>query len=93
MTFIFPRNFDFKSKLFGLIDYSTIFINIIWIAFVFCLTNILFKNNTIKIFLCISFCFPFFILSITGLNNENVFYVLFYLIKYFIKPTLYLYNK
>ena len=90
MKFIFPRNFDFKAKLFGIFDYSTIFINIIWTTFIFCITNMLFSNQSIKIFLCISLCFPIFILSITGLNNENIFLVLIYLAKYFIRPKLYL---
>ena len=32
MKFIFPQNYDFKNKLLGIFDYSTIFINIIWIG-------------------------------------------------------------
>ena len=31
MKFIFPKNYNFKNKLFGFIDYSTIFINLIWL--------------------------------------------------------------
>ena len=30
MKFIFPQNYNFKSKLFGTFDYSTIIINIIF---------------------------------------------------------------
>ena len=30
MKFIFPQNYDFKSKLFGFIDYTTVILNIIW---------------------------------------------------------------
>ena len=29
MKFIFPQNYDFKSKLFGLFDYSTIILNLV----------------------------------------------------------------
>ena len=35
MKFIFPQNYNFKSKLFGTIDYNIIFINLIWDLFVF----------------------------------------------------------
>ena len=93
MKFIFPRNYDFKTKLFGVFDYLTIVINIVFDLFVFCVCNLIFNNINIKIFIFISLCFPLFILSIVGLNNENVFLVLIYVFKYFFKPKLYLYNK
>ena len=93
MKFIFPRNYDFKTKLFGVFDYFTLIVNIIFDLFVFCLCNLIFSNINIKIFICISLCFPLLILSFVGLNNENVFLVLIYIFKYFIKPKLYLYNK
>lgn len=93
MKFIFPRNYDFKTKLFGVFDYSTIIINIIFDLFIFSVCNLIFNNINIKIFICISLCFPLLILSIVGLNNENIFSVLIYILKYFFKPKLYLYNK
>lgn len=93
MKFIFPRNYNFNSKLFGVIDYFTIIINIIFDFFIFSLSNLIFNNINIKIFICISLCFPIFLLSIVGLNNENIFLVLIYIVKYFVKPKLYLYNK
>lgn len=93
MKFIFPRNYDFESKLFGVFDYFTIIINIIYSLFVFSVCNLLLNNIHIKIFLIISLCFPIFLLSIFGLNNENIFAVLTYILKYFLKPKLYLYIK
>lgn len=93
MKFIFPRNYDFKTKLFGVFDYFTLIVNIIFDLFIFCLCNLIFTNINIKVFICISLCFPLLILSFVGLNNENVFLVLIYIFKYFIKPKLYLYNK
>ena len=93
MNFIFPKNYDFKPKLLGLFDYSTLLINIIFDLLVFCFFNLIIKNITIKVFFIISFSFPLLLLSFVGLNNENIFYVLFYLVKYFLRPKLYLYNK
>ena len=93
MKFIFPKNFDFKSKLFGVFDYFTIIIDIIYFLFVFSLCNLFFSSLYIKTFIIISLCFPILLLSIVGLNNENVFLVLIYILKYFIRPKLYLYNK
>ena len=93
MKFIFPKNYDFKTKLFGVYDYLTIIINIIYSLFIFSICNLLFNDIYIKIFIIISLCFPIILLSIFGLNNENVFLVLIYILKYFVRPKLYLYNK
>lgn len=93
MKFVFPRNYNFNTKLFGVIDYFTIIINIIFDFFIFSLSNLIFNNINIKIFICISLCFPIWLLSIVGLNNENIFLVLIYIFKYLKKPKLYLYNK
>ena len=40
MKFIFPQNYSFKNKLFGFIDYSTLFLNIIWDFFMFCFLDL-----------------------------------------------------
>ena len=40
MKFIFPQNYNFKNKLFGVIEYSTIFLNLIWDLFVFIFINL-----------------------------------------------------
>lgn len=93
MKFIFPKNYDFKSKLFGVFDYFTIIVNIIYFLFIFSICNLILNNIYIKTFIIISLCFPIFLLSIFGLNNENVFLVLIYILKYFLKPKIYLYNK
>ena len=92
MKFIFPKNYNFKTKLFGVFDYLTVVINIIYFLFVFSVCNLIFDSINIKIFIIVSLCFPLLILSIVGLNNENVFLVLIYILKYFLKPKLYLYK-
>lgn len=93
MIFIFPRNYNYKSKFLGFIDYFSLTINIIYTLFIICLSNLIFTSLNIKIFTCVSLCLPLLILSIVGLNNENIFLVLLYLFNYFKKPQLYLYNK
>lgn len=93
MKFIFPQNYNFKNKIFGIVDYTTAFFNIIWYAIVFLIINILFNSLQIKIFIFILLCFPLFLFSIGGFNGENIFYVLKYMLKYFLKQKLYLYSK
>ncbi len=93
MKFIFPQNYSFKSKLFGFIDYSTLFLNIIWDFFIFCLLDLIISNISLKISLFIIFCFPLFLFSIIGFNHENFVYVLTYLFKFIFNKKIYLYSK
>lgn len=93
MKFIIPQNYNFKSKLFGVIDYSTIILNIVWYGFIFSILYLLFNNWNIKIFLLISLCFPITLFSFIGFNGEPLPYVLRYLLKYILRPKLYLYKK
>ena len=93
MKFIFPKNYDFNTKLFGLIDYSTAILNVAWSVIVFVIINIFFKSLNIKIFLFIICSFPVLLFSIIGINGENVIYVFSYIIKYILKQKLYFYEK
>ena len=53
MIFIFPRNYNIHSKFLGIISYSSLFFNLLWDFFVYCLINLLFLSLTIKTFLFI----------------------------------------
>ena len=92
MKFIFPQNYNFKNKLFGVIEYSTIILNLIWDLFIFIFINF-FNNLNIKIFLFFIFCFPLFLFSITGFNGESIIYVIRYIFNFLIKQKIYLFKK
>lgn len=93
MNFIFPKNYNFKNKLFGIIDYTTAILNLIWCTFIFCLVNIIFSNLNIKIFLLIILCLPILIFSIIGTRNENILSVIIYIFKFFKNSKIYFYDK
>ena len=65
----------------------------IWGIVVFFVLNIFFKSISIKIFLFIILVFPVGILSIVGVDGENLLYFLTYILKYVFKQKLYLYEK
>ena len=93
IKFIFPQNYNFSSKILGVIDYSTAVVNLIWFIFIFCFFNIFLNNLTFKICFIIIFYLPLFIFSIVGFNNENIIYVLFYILKFIKNKKIYLFNK
>ena len=75
MKFIFPQNYRFKNKLFGIIDYSSLILNIIWDIFIYFFINLIFKSLNIKIILFIIFCLPILLFIIIGFNHENIIYI------------------
>ncbi|MCI8617332.1 MAG: hypothetical protein HFJ60_03685 [Clostridia bacterium] len=93
MKFIFPQNYDFKNKILGVIDYSTAFINLLWYALVFLFVNAILKDLSLKVFIFVVLCFPLLLISFAGFNGENIIYVFSYLIRFLLKPKLFLYKK
>ena len=92
MKFIFPQNYNFKNKLFGIIDYNTIFLNLIWDLFIFIFVRF-FGNLEIKIILFFVFCFPLWLFSLFGFNGENINYIIKYIFNFIFKQKLYLFTK
>lgn len=92
MKFIFPQNYKFNNKILGVIDYSTAIINIIWYIIIYSLINAIFNNFKIKIFIFVLLCFPFFLISVVGINHENIIYVILYIIKFIKNRKVYLYK-
>lgn len=93
MIFIFPQNYNFKNKLFGIVNYSTAIINLIIISLLFFISNLLFTNILFRIVFIFSFYLPFFLFSFSNLGNENLLYIFFYLFDFSRKRTIYLYKK
>ena len=93
MKFIFPQNYNFNNKLFGIIDYTTLILNIIIGLFIFLLINLFSFNTTIKISIFIVLFFPIFLFSIIGFNHEKLTYIIKYIYLYITSPKIYLFKK
>lgn len=93
MKFIFPQNYNFKSKIFGFIDFSIAILNIIWGIILFMVLNIFRIGLNIKIFIFVVLFFPVLLFSIVGFNGEGIINVCSYLYKYMVKPKVLLYKK
>ena len=93
MKFIFPQNYDFNTKIFGIIDYSTALLDLVWAVIVIFLINIFLKSLNYKIFGFIILVLPVIILSIVGVNGENLVYFINYITKYIFRQKVFLYEK
>ena len=93
MKFIFPQNYNFKNKIFGIIDYSVAIVNIIWCITVFTLLNFFINDINVKLISFIILCFPVFLLSISGVHGENIIYIFVYIVKFLFSQKLFFYRK
>ncbi len=93
MKFIFPQNYNFNNKLFGIIDYETAIVNVIWLCIIIFFSNLIFYDLMIKICVCVIFCFPMILLSFIGFNGEKIVDVFSYMLRFLIKQKIILYNK
>ena len=93
MKFIFPQNYNFKNKILGIIDYSTAILNLFWGVFIFFLVNFFPININMKISFFIFLYFPLLLISIIGINGENIIYVFIYILKFIHNRKIYLYQK
>ena len=93
MKFIIPQNYNFNKKLFGIISYSTLILDIIWGGSIFIILDLLIKSINIKIFLFIVLSLPVLIVSIVGVSGENVINVIIYISKFLFKQKIFFYDK
>ncbi len=93
MKFIFPQNYNFTHKLLGFIEYTTVFLNILWGLLVYLISLIFFKNITLQIAFWVSFFFPFFLFSVIGFNHEKMIYIIQYIYHFIKSPKYYIYQK
>lgn len=91
MNFIFPQNYDYKYKVFGMFDASTVFVNLFWALLVYFFIKLFSFTLLIKIYMFIILYFPVFLISIIGFNGENVIYVCVYIYKFNKNRKIYLY--
>lgn len=93
MKFIFPKNYSFKYKLLGFIDYTTAILDTILGFLLYFILSIFIKSITSRIYIFIIIFFPLVLFSIFGLGRENLISVIFYIYSFLKKQNVYLYNK
>lgn len=93
MHFVFPKNYSFKSKILGFIDYSTAILDCIVGIVLYFFINMFINKLSTKIYLFIILFLPFFLISILGLNRESFIQVFKYMYKFIKNQNIYLYDK
>lgn len=93
IKFIFPQNYTFTPKLFGVIDYPTAIFCIIWCIFIFFIFNLIFDSLQFIISFSIIAILPVIIFCFVGFNGENISSVIKYMFIYLVRPKTYVFSK
>lgn len=93
LTFIIPKNYKFKNKIFGIIDYSTGIINIIWNIIIYLILKNISASISIKIFIFSLLSFPILLCTIIGFNSDSPISVFRTMFRFFLKPKTYIFKK
>ena len=93
MKFIFPKNYKYRLKFLGFIDYFTGIVDLVIGIIIYLILSVIVKDIEIKIYIFISLYLPIILFSVFGIGNENILNVSRYMIKYIVKQKVYLYDK
>ena len=90
--FIFPKNYNFKNKIGGVVDYPTAIFNLLFIFLLYKFISIFRLTLTSKFIFISIFYTPIFLVSIFNHNDDNIICIAYYVIKFLVRPKLYLYK-
>ena len=90
--YIFPKNYNFKNKIGGVIDYPTAIFNLLFIFLLYKFISIFKLTLTSKLIFISIFYTPIFLVSIFNHNADNIICIAYYVIKFLVRPKLYLYK-
>ena len=93
MNFIFPKNYNYTFKFLGMFSYFSIFINVIWGMLVYFFISILFGSFIVKLYAFIILFLPVCLFTLLNKSNENILLVLYFLIKYIVRPKVFYFDK
>lgn len=88
--YIFPRNFDYLTKLFGLIEYKLLIPLAIFAVILILILSLVNISIITKIGIFVSIFLPVFLLFNTNVNHEPFYIFIFCLIKHYQNASKYL---
>jgi hypothetical protein len=89
--YFFPKNYDIKIKFLGIIEYKLLVYILIINLIAYFIISYFVTNKIIILQMHIILTLPILLISITGIGEENVTYILKYFIKYYFNCKIILY--
>ncbi len=93
MKFIFPKNYRYKAKILGFIDYVTAIIDLLIGIVLFFLLKLFVRKIATGIYLFIILYLPWVLFSIFITGGENIITYIIMMIQFIRRRGVYFYNK
>ena len=93
MKFIFPKNYKYRTKILGFLDYITAIIDLIIGFLLFLLIKIFIKKISLQIYIFIILFIPIVLFSIFIAEGENIFTYIIMIIRFVKRRGVYFYSK
>ncbi len=91
MKFIIPKNYNYHLKILGVIDYPTAIFNLIVLFLLWTGLSPLFTDILGKTAVVIILYLPLLLITLVESQKESLVYQIYYVLKFLIKPKIYLY--
>ena len=93
MKFIFPKNYKYRAKILGFIDYVTATIDLIIGFILIFLIRIFVKKITTQIYILVVLFIPIVLFSVFVADGENIILYTIQIFKFMKKRGIYFYDK
>ncbi len=93
MKFIFPKNYKYRAKILGFIDYVTATIDLIIGFILIFLIRIFVKKITTQIYIFVVLFIPIVLFSVFVADGENIILYTIQIFKFMKKRGIYFYDK
>jgi hypothetical protein len=93
MKFIYPKNYKYKAKILGFIDYVTAIFDLIIGIILWSIIHVILKKITTQIYVFIILFIPILLFSVLETGGENIIIYTVYIIKFFKNRKVYFYRK
>ena len=93
MKFIFPKNYRYRAKILGFIDYVTAIVDAIIGIVLFLIIKLFIRKITTQIYIFVVLFIPIILFSIFVSNGENIVTYLIQIIKFVKRRGIYFYYK
>lgn len=93
LKFIFPKNYKYRAKILGFIDYVTATIDLIIGFILIFLIRIFVKKITTQIYIFVVLFIPIVLFSVFVADGENIILYTIQIFKFMKKRGIYFYDK
>ena len=93
MKFIFPKNYRYRSKILGFLDYVTALVDLVVGIFLFLFIKLFVQKITVQVYIFIILFVPIVLLSVFVLDGENIIDYFYMIVVFCRRRGVYLYQR